>query len=484
MALSGVTMSFFASLFAVQPVQTVAVDNGLKRTLGLRDLVVLGVGAVIGAGIFVITGQAAAAHAGPALMLSFLLAGLAAALAALSYAEFASMLPTSGSAYVYAYATLGELVAWFIGWNVVAEFLLAASSVAVGWSGYAVGMLHSFGVDLPHALVNAPLSFSDGALHATGAWLNLPALLIVAAITALTYVGTRQSTIFAGIVVCIKVIVVVLFVAFGLHYLNPDLWHPFIPANEGGDRYGWAGVFRAATSVFFAYLGFDAVAAAAQETRNPQRNVPAGILISLAICTLLYIVVVAVLTGLVPYGQLGTAEPVATALAAHPQLAWLKLVTQVGAVAGLTSVILVVHMALSRVLYTMSNDGLLPRMFGHVHSRFQTPHRTTLIVGAVAGLLAALFPLSLLGDLLSMGTLLAFATVCIGVLVLRRTQPQLKRGFRVPAAPLLCSLGVVVCLFLLGQMNRDNWVLLAGWTALGMAIYGGYGYRNSRLREV
>jgi len=477
-------MSLIRSLFAVKPVEaSLTADDSLRRTLGLKELVVLGVGAVIGAGIFVITGQAAAEHAGPALTLSFVLAGLAAALAALSYAEFAAMLPVSGSAYVYAYATFGELLAWFIGWNVVAEYLLAVSSVAVGWSGYGVGLLKSLGIEVPAALANAPLSFKDGHLELTGALLNLPALLVVAALTALLYRGTRQSTMFASVVVALKVIVVVLFVVCGLQYVDPSLWHPYVPANQGGDHYGWAGVFRAATSVFYAYIGFDAVATAAQETRNPQRNVPAGILISLAICTVLYIIVAAVLTGLVPYPQLATAEPVATALAAHPPLAWLKLLTQVGAVAGLTSVILVMHLVLSRILYSMAGDGLLPTFFGAVHERHHTPHRTTLLVGAVGGVLAAVFPLSLLGDLLSMGTLLAFATVCIGVLVLRRTHPNLPRGFRVPAAPAVCTLGVLVCAFLLAQMNLGNWILLAAWTTLGMLIYIAYGYRHSLMRR-
>lgn len=476
-------MSLIRSLFAVKPVEaSLTADDSLRRTLGLKELIVLGVGAVIGAGIFVITGQAAAEHAGPALTLSFVLAGLAAALAALSYAEFAAMLPVSGSAYVYAYATFGELLAWFIGWNVVAEYLLAVSSVAVGWSGYGVGLLNSIGIHVPVALSNAPLSFKDGRLEATGALMNLPALLIVAALTALLYRGTRQSTLFASVVVALKVIVVVLFVVCGLQYVDPALWHPYVPANQGGDHYGWAGVFRAATSVFYAYIGFDAVATAAQETKNPQRNVPAGILISLAVCTVLYIIVAAVLTGLVPYPQLGTAEPVATALAAHPPLAWLKILTQVGAVAGLTSVILVMHLGLSRILYTMAGDGLLPTFFGAVHERHRTPHRTTLLVGAIGGVLAAVFPLSLLGDLLSMGTLLAFATVCVGVLVLRRTHPDIPRGFRVPAAPFVCSLGVVVCAFLLAQMNLGNWILLGAWTTLGLLIYAGYGYRHSRLR--
>ena len=477
-------MSLIRSLFAVKPVEaSLTADDSLRRTLGLKELIVLGVGAVIGAGIFVITGQAAAEHAGPALTLSFVLAGLAAALAALSYAEFAAMLPVSGSAYVYAYATFGELLAWFIGWNVVAEYLLAVSSVAVGWSGYGVGLLRSLGIQVPAALANAPLSFKDGHLQLTGALLNLPALLVVAALTALLYRGTKQSTVFASVVVALKVIVVVLFVVCGLQYVDPSLWHPYVPQNQGGDHYGWAGVFRAATSVFYAYIGFDAVATAAQETRNPQRNVPAGILISLAVCTVLYIIVAAVLTGLVPYPQLGTAEPVATALAAHPPLAWLKLLTQVGAVAGLTSVILVMHLGLSRILYSMAGDGLLPTFFGAVHQRHHTPHRTTLLVGTVGGILAAVFPLSLLGDLLSMGTLLAFATVCIGVLVLRRSHPNLPRGFRVPAAPVVCSLGVLVCGFLLAQMNLANWLLLGAWTALGMLIYVGYGYRHSALRK-
>lgn len=454
----------------------------LRRTLGPWGITALGIGAVIGTGIFVVTGQAAAEHAGPAVLLSFMIAALCSGFTALCYAEFATLIPVSGSSYSYAYATLGELLAWFIGWNVVAEYLLAVSSVAVGWSGYGVGLLHSMGIEVPAALANAPLAFTDGHFVLTGALINLPALLVVAAITALLYAGTRQSTLFASVVVVLKVLVVILFVVFGLQYIDTSLWHPYVPENQGGTHYGWSGVFRAATSVFYAYIGFDAVATAAQETRNPQQNVPAGILISLAVCTVLYIIVAAVLTGLVPYPQLATAEPVATALAAHPQLAWLKLLTQVGAVAGLTSVILVMHLGLARILYTMAGDGLLPRTFGAVHERFKTPHRTTVLVGVVGGVLAAVFPLSLLGDLLSMGTLLAFATVCIGVLVLRRTRPDLPRGFRVPAAPVVCSLGVIVCLFLLAQMNAGNWMLLAGWTAIGMLIYIGYGYRHSALR--
>lgn len=461
----------------------------LKRVLTARQLVLLGVGAVIGAGIFVLTGQAAAVHAGPAITISFILAGVACALAGLCYAEFAALLPVSGSAYSYSYATLGEFVAWFIGWNLVLEYLFAVSTVAVGWSGYFNSLLHSIGdvagtsLGLPEAFASAPFSVVDGQLIATGAIINLPAVIIILGISALCLRGMSQSAFVNGIIVTIKVTVILLFVAFSLQYVDTSNWVPYIPEAEGPGRFGWDGIVRGASVVFFAYIGFDAVSTAAQEAKNPQRDMPIGILGSLVVCTLLYIVVAAVLTGMLPYGLLGTAKPVSTALEAYPDLLWLKTVVEIGAIAGLSSVILVMMIGQTRIFYTMSRDGLIGRMFGQVHPRYQTPHKGTIFVGLVAGTLAGLLPIGVLGDLVSMGTLLAFATVCIGVLVLRKTQPDLPRAFRVPFAGIVCPLGALICLWLFSRAFIDNWHWMTTWILVGFAIYFGYGYRHSVLRK-
>ncbi len=460
----------------------------LKRVLTARHLVLLGVGAIIGAGIFVLTGQAAANYAGPAVMLSFVFAGFACALAGLCYAEFAAMLPVSGSAYSYSYATLGELVAWFIGWNLVLEYLFAASTVAVGWSGYLNGLLDTIGdavgvqLALPEALSSAPLTVQDGAVVATGAVLNLPAIFIVVAISALCYRGITQSAAANTVIVAVKLIVILLFLGFGLQYVNADNWTPLIPPTDENGRYGMQGVLRAASIVFFAYIGFDAVSTAAQEAKNPQRDMPIGILGSLVVCTLLYIAVCAVLTGMLPYAQLGTAKPVATALAAYPELLWLKTLVEIGAVAGLSSVILVMVMGQARIFYAMSRDGLIPKFFSRVHPKYRTPHTGTVVVGAIATVLAGLLPIGVLGDLVAMGTLLAFATVCIGVLVLRYTRPDLQRSFRVPAAIIVCPLGALACLYLFSQAFADNWRWMSAWIVIGFVIYFGYGYRHSALR--
>ncbi|MCE7032843.1 amino acid permease [Lysobacter sp. GX 14042] len=455
----------------------------LQRTLTVRHLVLLGMGAVIGAGIFVVTGQAAAEHAGPAIMLSFVLAGFACALAGLCYAEFAALLPVSGSAYSYAYSTLGEFVAWFIGWCLVLEYLFAASSVAVGWSSYLVSFLTgSLGLPFPAALADAPVRWDGTGFVATGAVVNLPAILIVAAVAALCYRGITQSALVNAVIVAIKVVVIAAFVGFGAQYVDPANWVPFIPESEGPGRFGFDGVTRAAAIVFFAYIGFDAVSTAAGEAKNPQRDMPRGILGSLAVCTIIYIAVCAVLTGMTHYSLLGTAKPVVSALEPYPALDWLKTATEIGAIAGLSSVILVMLMAQPRIFYSMSRDGLLPRLFGRVHPRFRTPHVSTIIVGVVACALAGLLPLSVLGELVSMGTLLAFATVCAGVLVLRYTQPGLKRPFRVPGALLICPLGVATCLYLFWQPFVEHWMIFVGWTLFGLVIYFGYGYRHSRLR--
>jgi APA family basic amino acid/polyamine antiporter len=474
----------------------------LKRALTARHLVMLGIGAVIGAGIFVLTGTAAAQFAGPALVVSFLMAGFACALAGLCYAEFAAMLPVSGSAYSYSYATLGEVVAWFVGWNLVLEYLFAASTVAVGWSGYFNEMLNMLSsltgmhLALPPALASAPFTFNEaGHLVTTGTLINLPAILIVAAISWLCYRGITQSATVNAIIVGIKVIVILLFLVVMFHYINPQLWHPFIPANEGGSKFGWSGVIRGATLVFFAYIGFDAVSTAAGEAKNPQRDMPIGILGSLFVCTLLYIAMAATLTGVAPFRLLNTPEPVATALnyvlgnavagsTASYVLGSLKVLVVFAALAGLSSVVLVMLMGQPRIFYAMSRDGLIPKALGKVHPKHRTPYIGTLLVGVVAAILAGLFPVDVLGDLVSMGTLLAFATVCIGVLVLRRTRPELPRAFRVPLPWLICPLGAATCLFLFWQAFEVRWWLILGWTAIGFLIYGFYGYRHSKLRQV
>lgn len=455
----------------------------LKRTLTGTQLILLGIGAVIGAGIFVLTGQAAAAHAGPAIMLSFIIAGIACAFAGLCYAEFAAMLPVSGSAYSYSYATLGEFTAWFIGWCLVLEYLFASSTVAVGWSGYLNAFLSNFDMALPASLASAPLAVVNGEFVRTGTLINLPAVLIIAAVSGVGYAGITQSAFVNSIIVAIKVTVILLFIAFSAQYINPDNWTPFIPPNEGPGQFGYSGVVRAAAIVFFAYIGFDAVSTAAGEAKNPQRDMPIGILGSLVICTVLYIVVCAVLTGMMDFRLLGTPEPVSTALNNYPSLGWLQTLVEIAAIAGLSSVILVMLMAQPRIFYTMSRDGLLPKLFGRVHPKYHTPHVGTVIVGVIAAGLAGFLPIGLLGEMVSMGTLLAFATVSAGVLVLRFTRPDLPRPFRVPAAIVICPLGVIACLYLFAQPFMEHWRLLLGWIAIGLLIYFCYGYRHSKLRK-
>lgn len=470
-------------------------DQRLHRTLGPVNLVSLGVGAIIGAGIFVLTGHAAAEFAGPGIVVSFVLAGLACAFAGLCYAEFAAMIPVSGSAYTYGYATLGELFAWIIGWDLILEYLFAASTVAVGWSGYMVSFLADLGLRIPSELANAPYLhqapadagwnlwriFTEG-WSTTGAILNVPAMLVIAVITALLVIGIRESAAFNNLVVAIKVTVILLFLAVGAAYLNPENWTPFIPENQGPGRYGWDGVFRAAGVIFFAYIGFDAVSTAAQEARRPQRDMPIGILGSLLVCTVLYISVALVLTGVIRYTELGVPDPIARAIDSLGQdVAWLRPIIKVGAIAGLSSVILVMMLGQPRIFYAMSRDGLLPPVFSHVHHRFRTPWLATILTGLVAMVMAGLFPIGILGELVSIGTLLAFTIVCAGVFVLRFTDPDIPRPFRVPAFWLVCPLGVLFCGWLMYNLPPDTWARLLVWMALGMGIYWGYGRRHSRL---
>ncbi|HEX7338910.1 MAG TPA: amino acid permease [Rhodanobacteraceae bacterium] len=456
---------------------------GLKRTLGPWGLIALGIGAVVGSGIFVITGLAAANFAGPAIILSFVIAAICCTFTALCFAEFATLIPVSGSAYSYAYATLGELVAWFIGWNLVLEYGVSASAVAVSWTGYFMSLLHHVGLDLPAVLVNAPLAFEHGRLVATGAFFNLPAVALVLALTALCYTGIRQSAGTNNAIVVLKVALIILFIVVGWQYVDSANWKPFIPPVNAHGQFGWSGVFHGAAIVFFAYIGFEATSVAAQEARNPQRDLPIGILLSLALCTVLYIAMAAVMTGLVPFSLLGTRDPVVTAIAAHPELGWLRGVVEVGILLGLSSVVLVMIIAQPRIFMIMSRDGLLPKVFAKIHPRHHTPHINTLITGFGIALLAAIFPLDVLGDLVSMGTLIAFIAVCAGVLVLRYTQPDLPRTFRVPWIWIISPLGVISCVFLLAQESGYNWMLMGLWTLLGLSIYFLYGHRHSQLHR-
>ena len=456
----------------------------LQRTLGPVGLTAIGIGAVIGGGIFVITGQAAAEHAGPAVLLAFILAAVGCSFTALCYAEFATLIPMSGSSYSYAYATLGELAAWFIGWNMVLEYGVSASAVAVSWTGYFTSLLDDFGIHLPLALTSAPLAYTNDQLVATGAIVNLPAVVIVLLLTWLCYVGIRESAGTNTAMVILKVALILLVIGVGWHYVNPALWHPFIPENQGPGKFGWQGVLRGASMVFFAYIGFETTSTLAQESKNPQRDLPIGTLASLAICTVLYIGMAAVLTGLVSFDQLGTAEPVVTAIKAHPELGWLRMVVEIGALIGLSSVILCMVIAQPRIFMIMGRDGMLPPAFSKIHPKYHTPHINTVITGVGIAALAAVFPLDLLGDLVSTGTLIAFCAVCIGVLILRRTQPDAPRTFRVPWAPLVCTLGVLSCLTLLTPIlvNWLNAALMIGWTIVGLGIYFGYGYKHSKVR--
>jgi APA family basic amino acid/polyamine antiporter len=465
-----------------------AASNQLRRALGPVQLTLLGIGGIIGTGIFVLTGTAAANHAGPALPLSFIIAGLGCTFAGLCYAEFAAMIPVTGSAYSYSYATLGEGVAWFIGWNLVLEYLFAVATVSVGWSGYAVSLLDQLHMHIPAALSNAPFGTPEGKesfeIVRTGAIINVPAILIVAAIGTICYIGIKQSAAFNSVIVAIKVTVIVLFILFGVSYINTANWHPFIPPNTGQTGvFGWSGVMAASGVIFFAYIGFDAISTAAQESKNPQRDMPIGILASLVICTVLYVIVSAVLTGMVHYTELDVAAPVALALDKYAGLHWLGIPVKLGAVAGMTSVMLVMTIAQARIFFAMARDGLLPPVFGRVHPRFRTPSTGTVVTAVSAAIIGGLLPVKILGEMVSIGTLAAFVTVCIGVLVLRRSRPDLPRPFRTPWPWFVCIAGALVCSAMMISLGAATWLRLVIWTIIGVFIYAFYGYQHSCVRR-
>jgi APA family basic amino acid/polyamine antiporter len=464
-----------------------AKDHGLKRALTALDLTMLGIGAIIGTGIFVLTGRAAAANAGPAVALSFTVAGVASAFAGLCYSEMASMIPVAGSAYTYSYATMGELVAWMIGWDLILEYLVASAAVSVGWSGYVVAFLHdTFGVDLPRGWTSAPVIWSEAKQHfeMTGATLNLPAVLIILAVTALLVRGIKESARFNTVIVFIKVAVVLLFIAFAAPFVDPANWHPFVPANEGPfGRYGASGVLQGATMVFFAYIGFDAVSTAAQETRNPQRDLPIGILGSLAVCTVLYIAVSLILTGVVPYTKLNVPHPIAVGVEATGQR-WLATAVEIGAIAGLSSVMLVMLLGQPRIFFAMAQDGLLPPVAAKIHPRFGTPYVTTILTGVVCAVAGGMLPIDILAELTSIGTLFAFVLVSLGVMILRLKRPDLPRSFKVPGGPYLVPiLGALSSGLLMYTATTATIVRLFVWMAIGLVVYFAYSRKHSKLRE-
>jgi APA family basic amino acid/polyamine antiporter len=491
------------SIFATKPIEQIQAEQlggregggGLKRVLGPGQLVMLGVGAVIGTGIFVLTGQAAAANAGPAIVISMVIAGLTSVLAALCYSEFAASVPVAGSAYTYAYATLGEFIAWVIGWDLILEYALGAATVAVGWSGTLITLLQQFGLSFPATLSAAP----GTAVPVAGgdpvtAVFNLPAVLITIAVTGLLIFGVSESASVNSAIVVIKVAVVLIVIGAGAMFIDPANWHPFIPENTGRfGEYGWSGILRGAGVIFFAYIGFDAVSTSAQEARNPQRDMPRGILGSLAVCTVLYVLVSGVMVGLVPYRQmLNEPAPLVVAVQAAAGRAagtpWqgpmeiVQILVTVGALAGLSSVMVVMMLAQPRIFLAMSRDGLLPKWAATIHPRFQTPHISTLVTGIVVAIAAGVTPIATLGNLVSIGTLLAFVIVSIGIVVLRRTRPDLPRPFRMPLVPFLPILSALVSVTLMAGLPWATWERLILWMALGVVVYFAYGYRKSRLR--
>lgn len=440
--------------------------KGLKKVLGTPALLLMGIGAIIGAGIFILTGVASAYYSGPALVISFVIAGVACFFTALCYAEFASMVPVAGSAYTYSYVTLGELLAWIIGWDLILEYLLIVTAVAVGWSGYIVNIFTTLGIILPAQLINPP--------GVEGGLINIPAVLIIAFLTLLLIRGTKESSQFNTVIVMIKLFVIVLFITIGVNYINPNNYHPFLP-------YGWSGVFQGAAIIFFAYIGFDAITTAAEEVKNPQRTFPIAIIGSLIISSILYIIVTAILNGMVPYYMFKeTAAPVAFALQSVG-INWAGIVISIGALAGITSVLLVGFFGQTRVFFAMSRDGLLPSFFAKLHKNFKTPVNGIILVGVIASVIAAFIPITQIAELVNIGTLAAFIIVAASVIVLRRQRPDLKRPFKTPYVPLVPVLAIIFCLFLVAELPTITHLRFLIWLAIGLCVYYFYGRRKSLL---
>ena len=481
-------MSLFRTKSLASLQAEASAEHGYKRTLGPISLISLGIGSVVGAGIFVQAGPAAALYGGPAIALSYVVAGIACLFAGLCYAELAAMIPVSGSAYTYTYGSLGEVLAWVVGWCLILEYLVSGAAVAVSWSGAINEVLHEFNITIPHAVMSAPLDFADNGLVMTGSIINFPAVFISLALTYILYIGIKESANFNNLMVAIKVGVLLALVGYGAWYFFGHRaqtianWTPFIPPNGGSfGQYGWSGIFRGAGAIFFAYVGFDCVSAAAQETKNPQRDLPIGLLGTLLIVSFLFISVSLVLTGLVHYSKLNVDAPFIYALQQAGAPAFFRYLMEAATLAGLTSVILVSLLGQPRIFFAMAKDGLLPPAFAKIHPKYGTPHVTTWITGVACAIISGLFPLNILGELVSIGTLLAFSLVCVGVLVLRKTEPNAPRSFRTPWVPLVPILGVLTCVAQMFFLPAITWINLAVWMALGFAVYVGYSRRHSKL---
>jgi APA family basic amino acid/polyamine antiporter len=476
-------------LFAVKPLSRIVAESeggahSLKRTLGPMSLIALGIGAIIGAGLFSLTGIAAAENAGPAIALSFIFAAIGCAFAGLCYSEFSTMIPIAGSAYTYAYATMGEFLAWVIGWDLVLEYAVGAATVSISWSAYVVSLLHGWGINLPPYLVASPwqpVQLPNGQL--VHGLVNLPAVFIICAVSILLMIGIKESASVNAVVVVIKVAVVLVFIGVGIWFIKGSNYVPFIPENTGKfGEFGWSGVLRAAGVIFFAYIGFDAVSTAAQEAKNPQKDMPVGIIGSLIICTILYVAFAFVMTGLANYKEFkGMAAPVAVAIAYTPYL-WLQPLIKMAIIAGFTSVILVMLLGQSRVFFSMSRDGLLPKVFSDIHPKFRTPWRSNLLFMVFVSLFSAFAPISVVGNMTSIGTLFAFIIVCAGILIMRRTQPGVARPFRTPWVPLVPVLGILVNFAMMYGLGWGNWARLVGWMIIGLCIYFSYSRHHSHLR--
>ena len=459
--------------------------DGLKRTLSANNLIALGVGAIIGTGIFVLTGTAAANYAGPALTISFVISAIGCLLAGLCYAEFASMIPVAGSAYAYSYSTLGELIAWFIGWDLILEYLFTAGTVAVGWSGYVISFLNGIGIHIPVSIAESPFGYDvHSGWYLTGSIINFPAMFIISLMAVLLVLGIKQSATLNNVIVFVKVIVILLFIGFGIAYISTDNWVPYIPEQTSFGHFGFSGILRGAGVIFFAYIGFDAVSTAAQEAKNPQKDMPKGILYSLLICTVLYVAVTLVLTGIAHYTELDHPAPIAYAIdKVGSGLQWLSPLVKIGAIAGFSSVVLVMMLGQSRIFYSMSKDGLLPKFFSGVHRKYGTPYKSTFVTGIASAIIAGVLPINILGELVSIGTLMAFVIVCVSIIVLRKISPEVNRPFKTPFVPLVPILGAAICLLQMIFLPWDTWLRLILWMVIGFIIYFSYSIKHSKLAK-